>query len=99
MSVAPSILVRFQNVMNASTNARTTAASMNDALSQLKSDLSAIKAIWEGPAAGDYKQLQQQWDQALTDLNQILDEISVTLQKSSEHYAAIEKNNQSSWTV
>jgi|SRR5215471_11439691 len=97
MSVAPSILVRFQNVSQASTNAKTTASSMNDTLSQLKSDLANMKAIWDGPAASDYKRLQEQWDKALTDLNQIMQEISTTLEQSAQHYAAIEKQNQSAW--
>jgi early secretory antigenic target protein ESAT-6 len=99
MSVAPSILVRFQNVVQASTNAKTTAADMNDSLSQLKSDLANLKSIWEGPAAGDYKELQRQWDQALTDLNQILSEISTTLQQAADQYQQTEKSNQSAWQV
>jgi WXG100 family type VII secretion target len=97
MSVAPSILVRFTNVMQASTDAKNTSASMTQTLADLKSDLANMKAIWDGPAAGDYKALQDQWDKALADLNQILTEISTTLQKSAEHYRSIEKNNQGAW--
>jgi len=99
MSVAPSILVRFTNVMQASTDAKNTSASMTQTLGDLKSDLASMKAIWDGPAAKDYKALQDQWDKALADLNQILTEISTTLQTSAEHYRAIEKNNQGAWQV
>ena len=66
-------------------------------LTTLKSDLANMKAIWDGPAASDYKRLQEQWDKALTDLNQIMQEISTTLEQSAQHYAAIEKQNQSAW--
>ena len=99
MSVAPSILVRFQNVTQASQNAKSGAAQMDQTLSQLRSDLANMKQIWEGPAASDYKALQQQWDQAWTDLKEILTEISSALQQASTQYAQVEDGNRKLFTA
>jgi WXG100 family type VII secretion target len=98
MSVAPTILIRFQNISQAATNAKNTTAQMNEALGQLKSDLANLKQIWEGAAASDYKDLQGRWDRALADLNQILQEISTTLDKSCQDYQTTENQCRQAWS-
>jgi len=97
MSAGASIVVTFQSIMEASQNTKATASYMNQELDQLKSDLSQLKAIWEGQAAVDYKALQAKWDNASTDLNQILSDISRSLDQAHQLYLETEQSNAQVW--
>jgi WXG100 family type VII secretion target len=97
MSTAASILVTFQSISEASQNTKATASYMNQELDQLKRDLSQLKAIWDGQAAVDYKALQAKWDNASTDLNQILADISQALDQAHQLYTETENANASVW--
>lgn len=97
MGTGASIVVTFQSIMEASQNTKSTAAYMNQELDQLKQDLAQLKSIWEGQAAVDYKALQAKWDNASTDLNQILSDISQALDQAHQLYTETENSNASVW--
>jgi 6 kDa early secretory antigenic target len=97
MSTGASILVTFQSIMEASQNTKSTASYMNQELDQLKRDLSQLKSIWDGQAAVDYKALQAKWDNASTDLNQILADISQALDQAHQLYTETENANARVW--
>jgi WXG100 family type VII secretion target len=97
MSTGASIVVTFQSIMEASQNTKSTAAYMNQELDQLKRDLSNLKALWEGQAAVDYKALQAKWDTASLDLNQILADISQSLDQAHQLYLETEQSNAQVW--
>jgi WXG100 family type VII secretion target len=93
-----SIIVTFEQINQASENTKSTAAYMNSELSQLKSDLSQLKSIWVGSTGDSYKALQAKWDQALTDLNQVLSDISTALNQANQVYTQTESTNGRVWT-
>src|ERR1700738_3756836 len=97
MSTGASILVTFQSIMEASQNTKSTARYMNQELDTLKRDLSALKSIWDGQAAVDYKALQAKWDNASADLNQILADISQALDQANQLYTETENATASVW--
>lgn len=91
------VFVTFGAVQQASGDARTTSAQLNQQLADLKSYLAPLVASWEGQASADYNAKQKQWDEAQTALNTLLAQIGSALENSHGNYTEAENKNASMW--
>ena len=94
---ADGVLVTFDAIAQAQTDVTTTVASIDQQLADLKSYLAPIVASWKGQAFDQYQSLQQQWDNALTDLNTVLGQIGSALGEAHVNYLSTEQANASVW--
>ena len=91
------IKVDFPTLDQAIGNTRQTASFMENQLGNLQTDLGQLRQMWDGPAAGSYKVLQDKWNQAYTDLNTILTRISKELQEIRDYYWGQGQNKANRW--
>ncbi len=97
MSSAGEVFVTFGAVQQAAGDARSTSASLNQQLADLKSYLAPLVASWEGQASADYNAKQKQWDEAQTSLNLLLAKIGTALDTSHSNYTQAENKNAAMW--
>ena len=64
------------NIDGHSAALQASSAGINSTLEDLKSQLRALEANWEGSGSEAYRQLKTQWDQAAAGLNATLAKIS-----------------------
>jgi 6 kDa early secretory antigenic target len=94
-AVSDEIKVTFGQLQATQEHTQQTVASMNTQLEDLKSYLAPIVSTWTGQAAENYNAKQQQWNQASTDLNEVLAAIGRALGSVNEGYASTESQNAS----
>lgn len=89
------IKVTFAQVQATQDHAQSTVNAMNTALQDLKAYLAPMVATWQGQAAENYHAKQAQWDQAATDLNQVLAAIGRALGSANAGFQTTESQNAS----
>jgi WXG100 family type VII secretion target len=91
------VLVTFGAIEQAQSDVTTTVASIDQQMSDLQSYLAPIVSTWKGQAFDQYQALQQQWNQALNDLNSVLAQIGSALGEAYSNYTATEQANANVW--
>lgn len=91
------ILVSFETIRNASNEVKQGAARIQNQLDDLKAGVQKIAASWQGVAQEGYQARQAQWDQSAADLQQALQQISVSLDNAAQSYQATETKNAGIW--
>ncbi|MGH6655693.1 MAG: WXG100 family type VII secretion target [Actinocrinis sp.] len=92
------MLVTFETIAQASQNVSRTYNNLTQKLDDLHSFLAPMVAEWTGSASEQYQQKQQQWTQAQTDLQNVLQTIGRVLDETRSSYQQTETANTSSWT-
>lgn len=91
------ILVTFETIAQAAQSVNQTQNNLNQKLQDLQSMLRPIVSDWTGTAAEAYQAKQRQWDQAQTDLNTVLQNVSKVLETANDAYRQTESSNTSAW--
>ena len=89
------IKVTFAQVQATQEHARSTVASMNNSLQDLKSYLAPMVSTWDGQAAQNYQAKQARWDQAAYGLNEVLAAIGRALGTANDGFQRTESQNAS----
>jgi WXG100 family type VII secretion target len=71
------------------------AQGMDQKLDTLRSGLQRME--WEGSDRQAYQEHQQKWDKAVTDLNQVLNQIGGAVGIASDNYVSTEMSNSKLW--
>jgi early secretory antigenic target protein ESAT-6 len=91
------IKVTFDAIANAGQTVRTTAGTIDQQLSDLKSAVAKVANSWTGAAQTGYQQRQATWDQKAADLHSTLLQIATALDKAHEGYTTTESTNAGMW--
>ena len=89
------ILVNYAALENANSAIQTTARSIEEKLDTLRTRLQRME--WDGQDQAAYQQHQSEWDQAVRDLNGILQQIGTAVGTARENYMSTEANNAKVW--
>lgn len=92
------ILVTFAALKQGVQDCQRTAANLDGQLSDLEAYLKPLVATWSGDASELYNAKQQQWNQAQTEINQILQQISRALDAAADDFHAAENSNKGMWS-
>ncbi|GJF34386.1 hypothetical protein KNE206_70860 [Kitasatospora sp. NE20-6] len=92
------ILVNFSTITNASSEIRQTAQRIQSQLDELKAGVQRIASSWEGAAQEGYRARQAEWDAKAADLQQVLGQISTSLDNAAQSYQSTEQKNTSVWS-
>lgn len=74
---------------------KTIAHGMDEKLDTLRSGLEKME--WTGQDQEAYHEHQRKWDQAVTDLNNVLNQIGAAVGMASENYVNTEMQNSNLW--
>jgi len=64
---------------------------IDDRLNRLESELKPLQSDWAGDAQQAYYVAKGKWDQAIAEMNQLLEQTSVAVQNSNSEYSAADK--------
>ena len=92
------IAVTFEHMRNAADSVRSTAAEIDNQLSDLQRTLSPVVAGWTGRAAEGFQYQHQLWIQAATDLHSVLAQVATMLAESHDTYQDTETAVHQKWT-
>ena len=87
----------FGGIATAADDIRSTSASINGLLGDLKQRIQPMVATWEGDSSDAYQQSQREWDQAADELNQILNTIANAVSEGNDRMADINRRAAASW--
>lgn len=66
-------------------------------LGDLKSKIDNVTAIWEGSANEGFRNTKQQWENAATDMNQVLQKIKIAVDQTNADAQQTENINRGRW--
>ncbi len=89
------IKVDYAALENARGQMQVIARTLDEKLDTLKSGLQKMQ--WEGSDQASYQAYQAQWDAAVRDINQILNEIGNAVGIARENYVNTETSNAKLW--
>lgn len=93
MSSGDVLVVNFAALQKASADIQTALNTLQSQLAQLERDAAPLVASWDGGARQAYDVRQARWQQAATDLAEILRDIKRALDESATDYEHTEKRN------
>jgi len=91
------VLVTFAALAEAAQTIQSTYNNLNTKLQDLESQLKPVVSTWTGSASENYQVQQQKWNQAQTDLNNVLQAIQKAVESAHDAYNQTESANASSW--
>ena len=91
------VLVTFAALANAAQSIQQTYGNLNQKLDDLHNQLAPIVSDWTGQAAENYQVQQQKWNQAQTDMNNVLQAISKAVEAAHDAYTQTESSNAGAW--
>jgi len=74
---------------------QTIAKNIDEKLDTLRQGLTRV--VWDGNDQQAYQLHQQQWDNAIRDINQILNDIGLAVGMAKENYLTTEMSNSKLW--
>jgi WXG100 family type VII secretion target len=89
------ILVNYAALESANSQIQSIARSLDEKLDTLRTRLQQIQ--WEGADQEAYQAHQRQWDNALRDINGILNQIGSAVGTARENYMSTEASNAKVW--
>ena len=75
---------------------QTIAKNIDEKLDTLRQGLQRM--VWDGNDQQSYQLHQQQWDNAIRDINQILNDIGLAVGMAKENYLTTEMSNSKLWS-
>lgn len=97
MSTDQEILIVHAGLDKCAADASECATYMNGKFTQLKQDISKLRAKWDGPAAQRYQKLQDEWDEAADGMRKMLASISQLVVDINKFYGKGETSREQSW--
>ncbi|HSA51684.1 MAG TPA: WXG100 family type VII secretion target [Yinghuangia sp.] len=92
------IVVTFDMIHQTAQQIRGINGDIRGRLDELKRQIDAVAATWEGQAAADYQIRQSKWTAAQTELCNLLEQVAATLTQTAELYQQTETSNARMWT-
>ncbi|UGQ09907.1 WXG100 family type VII secretion target [Yinghuangia sp. ASG 101] len=92
------IVVTFDVIHQTAQQIRGINGDIRGRLDELKRQIDAVAAGWEGQAAADYQVRQAKWTAAQSELCNLLEQVASTLTKTAELYQQTETSNAKMWT-
>lgn len=80
------IIVDHARLQGASDDLATAAQTIRARLDDLENDLAPLASRWSGQAQGSYAAAKAKWDTAMTEMNLLLQDISVVVSDSNQAY-------------
>jgi WXG100 family type VII secretion target len=93
-----SVLVTFAALAEAAQRIQQTSTSLNQKLSDLENQLKPVVSSWTGSASENYQVQQQKWNQAQTDLTNVLQAIGKAVEAAHDAYSQTEQANAGAWS-
>lgn len=87
-----SISVRPEQVITLAGQIRNGATNIRTRLDELESEVGALRAKWDGEAQVAYDQAQAQWNQSITRLNELLQQIAGKTEEIAQGYTQTDKS-------
>lgn len=91
------VLVTFAALAEAAQRIQQTSSSLNQKLSDLENQLKPVVSSWTGQASENYQVQQQKWNQAQTDLTNVLQAIGKAVEAAHDAYTQTEQTNAGAW--
>jgi early secretory antigenic target protein ESAT-6 len=66
-------------------------------IADLKAQIDNVTQIWEGSANEGFRATKAAWEQAATDMNQVLKQIQIAVMQTNTDAQATERQNASRW--
>jgi early secretory antigenic target protein ESAT-6 len=66
-------------------------------LDQLDRELAPLRSDWTGAASEAYQVAKTEWTRAITDMQQLLQQVGTAVTTSNSEYQAAERANQGRW--
>jgi early secretory antigenic target protein ESAT-6 len=89
------IKVDYAVLENARSQMQSISRTLEEKLDTLRAGLSKLQ--WEGQDRAAYQAHQAKWDQAVRDINNILNEIGAAVGVAKDNYLTTEMNNSRLW--
>lgn len=89
--------IKYETLDQAHADLLRASSGIADNIHQLEKDLHASLSHWTGAAKDAYKPVKQKWDNAIADMNSVLQAAYLHLEKTAENYRAVEQRNASIW--
>lgn len=89
------LVVSFPAMQQASADIQKAINTLDSQLDQLESDAAPLVSTWEGEAQQAYQVRQAKWRQSQQELSNMLRDIKMALDESSQDYLSTEKKNTS----
>ena len=90
------IKVDYAVLWSSHTQMQTIAKNIDEKLDTLRQGLQRM--VWDGNDQQSYQLHQQQWDNAIRDINQILNDIGIAVGMAKENYLTTEMSNSKLWS-
>ena len=90
------IKVDYAVLESSHTQMQTIAKNIDEKLDTLRQGLQRM--VWDGNDQQSYQLHQQQWDNAIRDINQILNDIGIAVGMAKENYLTTEMSNSKLWS-
>lgn len=87
-----SISVRPEQVIALAGQIRNGASGIRSRLDELESEVGSLRAKWDGEAQQSYDLAQAQWNQSLTRLNDLLQQIAGKTEEIAQGYVSTDKS-------
>lgn len=91
--MADLIQVTFGSIADGATDSRTTAATMDGLLGDLRAYLAPLVAEWSGSASEAYNAQQAKWDRGAAQIHDVLGKIGMQLSNAHDRYTTAEAQN------
>ncbi|PFG21281.1 WXG100 family type VII secretion target [Serinibacter salmoneus] len=95
--MSENITVEFGRVAQAAGDIQAGVAALRARLEDMKGQLAAHEANWTGVASQAYRDVQLRWDNALVEMEQVLQAIGAATRASGENFQAREAANAAAW--
>jgi early secretory antigenic target protein ESAT-6 len=89
--------ITFGELMSCSSQITSGAKQVEQQLNDLQAEVTKTLATWESSGSEAYKQAQDKWTQAATDLQAVLASIGSATMQAAEAYKAAEDANTRRW--
>jgi 6 kDa early secretory antigenic target len=90
------IKVDYAVLESSHTQMQSIAKNIDEKLDTLRQGLQRM--VWDGTDQQSYQAHQKQWDNAIRDINQILNDIGVAVGMAKENYLTTEMSNSKLWS-
>lgn len=72
---------------------------IDDRMNRLESELAPLKSDWTGNAQNAYHSAKAKWDGAITEMRDLLDQTSQTVQQSNAEYKAADARGAAAFDI
>jgi len=89
--------VRFEALEQGQADFQRTYSSLQSEIEQLESQLNSSLGEWVGGAQQAYHEAQQQWHQAMGNMQAVIQQLGVVIGQANDNYQQAEAQNSQRW--